>query len=60
MDVNSIASVISTVGFPIICCLGMAYYINTTLKELTKVMNEHTVAIEKLTTIIDKHVDDEK
>lgn len=59
MDVNSIVSVVSAVGFPIVCCFGMAYYINTTLKELTKVMNEHTIAIEKLTTIIDKHVDGE-
>ena len=59
MDINAIASVVSTVGFPIVCCFGMAYYINTTLKEFTKVMNEHTVALEKLSTIIDKHVDDE-
>ena len=59
MDVNAIASVISTVGFPIVCCFGMAYYINTTLKEFTKVMNEHTVALEKLSTVIDKHVDNE-
>lgn len=59
MDVNAIISIVSSVGFPIVCCLGMAYYINTTLKELTKVMNEHTVAIEKLTSIIDKHVDNE-
>lgn len=59
MDINGIASIVSAIGFPIVCCLGMAYYINTTLKELTTVMNEHTVAIEKLTTIIDKHVDNE-
>ena len=59
MDINGVASIVSAVGFPIVCCLGMAYYINTTLKELTKVMNEHTVVIEKLTTIIDKHVDNE-
>lgn len=59
MDASAITSLVSAVGFPIVCCLGMAYYINTTLKELTKVMNEHTVAIEKLITIIDKHVDNE-
>lgn len=59
MDVNAIASVVSAIGFPIVCCFGMAYYINTTLKEFTKVMNEHTVALEKLSTVIDKHVDTE-
>lgn len=60
MDVNAIVSVVSSVGFPIVCCIGMAYYINTTLKELTKVMGEHTTAIEKLTTIIDQHCVDDK
>lgn len=60
MDVNAIVSVVSSVGFPIVCCIGMAYYINTTLKELTKVMVEHTTAIEKLTTIIDQHCVDGK
>lgn len=59
MDVNAIVSVVSAVGFPIVCCFGMAYYINTTLKEFTKVMNEHTIALEKLSTVIDKHVDNE-
>lgn len=59
MDVNVIASVVSAVGFPIVCCFGMAYYINTTLKEFTKAMNEHTVALEKLSTVIDKHIDNE-
>lgn len=60
MDVNAIVSVVSSVGFPIVCCIGMAYYINTTLKELTKVMGEHTTVIEKLTTIIDQHCVDGK
>lgn len=59
MDINAITSIVSSVGFPIVCCFGMAYYINTTLKEFTKVMNEHTVALEKLSTVIDKHVDNE-
>lgn len=59
MDFNAISSVVSAVGFPIVCCFGMAYYINTTLKEFTKVMNEHTIALEKLSTVIDKHVDNE-
>ena len=59
MDVNTIASIVSAIGFPIVCCFGMAYYINTTLKEFTKVMNEHTVALEKLLTVIDEHFDNE-
>lgn len=58
MDVNTITTLISTVGFPIVCCCGMAYYINSTVKDFQKIIMEHTVAIEKLTTIIDKHVDE--
>lgn len=60
MDMSAIGTLIGTIGFPIVCCLGMAYYINTTVKELTKVLNEHTVAIEKLSTIIDNHCVDGK
>ena len=60
MNMSDIATVISTIGFPIVCCIGMAYYINTTIKDLTKVMSEHTVALEKLSTIIDKHCVDGK
>lgn len=55
MDVNAVVSVVSSVGFPIVCCFGMAYYINTTVKDLSKIITDHTIAIEKLTNVIDNH-----
>ena len=52
MDVNTISTLISSLGFPIICCCGMAYYINTTMKEFTKTMRDNTMAMERLITIL--------
>lgn len=54
---ESIVSVISTVGFPIACCIGMGWYINTTMKEFTKAIQNNTIAFEKL---ISKLTDEEK
>lgn len=48
MEVNVVTSIISSVGFPIFCCIGMGYYINSTMKEFTKTMQSNTLALEKL------------
>lgn len=48
MEVESIVSLISTVGFPIVCCIFMWRYINTTLKDFTATMTENTKMIAKL------------
>lgn len=42
------ASLVSTVGFPIVCCFFMWKFINSTLKDFTKTMNENTKMISKL------------
>lgn len=52
MDVNTISTLIGSLGFPIICCCGMAYYINTTMKEFTKTMRDNTVAMERLIALL--------
>lgn len=51
---NDIVQIISTVGFPIACVLGMAWYINTTHKEMTDAINNSTKAIEYLSKIIER------
>lgn len=48
MEIETIVSLISSVGFPIICCVIMWKYINTTMQDFTKTMNENTRMIEKL------------
>lgn len=48
MEIETVASLISSVGFPIVCCFFMWKYINTTLKDFTNTMNENTKMISKL------------
>lgn len=35
MDANAISSIISTLGFPIVCCAALFWYINKTQKDFT-------------------------
>lgn len=48
MEIDTVVSLISSVGFPIVCCFFMWKYINTTLKDFTATMNENTKMISKL------------
>lgn len=50
MDPSSIVSLISSVGFPIVCCIGLAWYVNNTQKELTITIQNNTKVLEKLLT----------
>lgn len=48
MDVEIIVSLVSSVGFPILCCVYMWKYINDTLKDFTETMNKNTLMLEKM------------
>lgn len=55
MDVNSIVSVISTVGFPIAVCLILFFYIykkqektDDTISKLTETINNNTAVMQRL------------
>lgn len=50
MDWQGITTLISSVGFPIACCVAMAIYVNSTVKDLTKTINNNTTVLEKLLT----------
>lgn len=61
MDVNSVTQLITNVGFPIACCIYMAYLIhemsNNHANEMDKMkdaLNANTSAIEKLETLINQ------
>lgn len=47
-------SLISSVGFPIVCCFFLWRYINSTLKEFTATMAENTAMISKLIDRLDR------
>lgn len=54
MDVQTIVQIISTLGFPIACCIALFWYINKTLKDFTKDIQQ---AVDKLTESISKDTD---
>lgn len=49
---DSIVQIITTVGFPIACCIFMGWYIVTTMKEFSKTIENNTLAIKELITIL--------
>lgn len=54
MEMESIVSLVSSVGFPIVCCIMMWKYINTTVKELSNTIAENTRVISILIDKIDE------
>ena len=51
---NEIVTAISSIGFPIVACCCMAWYINNTMKEFTDTMQNNTSALEKLIMLLGK------
>ena len=48
MDVNDIVTVIGSLGFPIVACVGMFYLYNRTLKDFTSTLNDIASEIKEL------------
>ena len=53
MEFNEVLTAISTVGFPIVACGALYYMINTTMKELTNVINKLDKTIGKIIDVKD-------
>lgn len=53
MNTETAVSLVSSVGFPIVCCYFMWKYINTTLADFTKMMNKNNESIASLCDKID-------
>lgn len=45
---EQIVSLISSVGFPIVCVMFLWRYVNSTLKEFTQTMHENTQMLQKV------------
>ena len=54
MDISSIASVVGSVGFPIVACCGMAWFIATTFSDFNDLMTKNNVLTEELIALL-KH-----
>lgn len=48
MSADQAVNYLSSVGFPIVACYFMWKFINSTLAELSKMMRDNTIAINKL------------
>lgn len=48
MNVNDIATLIGSLGFPIVACVGMFYLYNRTLKDFTSTLNDIVTQIKEL------------
>ena len=48
MDVNDIVTLIGSLGFPIVACVGMFYLYNSTLKNFTSTLNDIASEIKEL------------
>ena len=48
MDVNDIVSIIGSLGFPIVACVGMFYLYNRTLKDFTSTLDDIAGEIKEL------------
>ena len=62
MDINTITTLISSVGFPIFCCIAIFYYMQKEsekhaeeVKNLTDVLQANTLAITQLKDALDKN-----
>lgn len=54
MDVTQIASIISTVGFPIAACVGLFYLYDRTIKDLTVTLAEVAKTLENINARLDE------
>lgn len=60
MNVNDIVTLIGSLGFPIVACVGMFYLYNRTLKDFTSTLNDIVTQIKELREDINKMIADER
>lgn len=58
MEINSIMTIISTVGFPIFACVAMAIYVNKLTGELRATIENNTKVMIKICAKL--NIDDEE
>lgn len=59
MDVNGIVAIISSVGFPIVACIGLGWYVkyqtDNNNREVAEMRKEHTEEINKVTDALNNN-----
>mgnify|MGYP003412125629 CR=1 FL=1 len=54
MDINIIAQLIGSVGFPICMSIYLIYFMQTELKEMRKSIENNTLTMQKLLDALDE------
>lgn len=59
MEVNSIVTIISSLGFPIVACIACGFFIKymfeTFLKQIQDMREEHRTEVDKMTKAINNN-----
>ncbi len=59
MDINGIVAIISSVGFPIVACIGLGWYVkyqtDNNNKEVSEMRREHQEEIAKVTDALNNN-----
>lgn len=54
MDANTIVSIISSVGFPIVACGAMAWFIAATFQSFNELMSKNNSLMDELIGLLKK------
>lgn len=52
MDMSSIAALVGSVGFPIVACCAMAWFIATTFRDFNNLMTRNNILTEELIALL--------
>lgn len=52
MDMSSIATLVGSVGFPIVACCGMAWFIATTFRDFNNLMTRNNILTDELIALL--------
>ena len=52
MDMSSIVTLVGSVGFPIVACCAMAWFIATTFRDFNNLMTKNIVLTEELIALL--------
>lgn len=52
MDMSSIVTLVGSVGFPIVACCGMAWFIATTFRDFNNLMTKNNILTTELIVLL--------
>lgn len=52
MDMSSIVAIVGSVGFPIVACCGMAWFIASTFRDFNNLMTKNNVLTDELIALL--------